>query len=55
MKHCKNCSRCTEDLVARYITQFAEYKCMIDHHPIDSPFWEGRDCEYYHKEGKGSK
>lgn len=47
MKHCKSCENCYQDMVCNYVQGIDIKKCMIDHHRIDNPFWEGRYCEYY--------
>ena len=47
MKHCKTCSHCELQLIAKYLKGIDFYQCDIDHHHIEEPFWE--KCEQFDK------
>ena len=48
MKHCRSCDNCRKDMVCDYLKGIDYYKCEIDGHHIEEPFWE--KCEKYQKD-----
>lgn len=51
MKHCRNCNYCSKDMVAEYVKGLDLYKCRLDSHVIQQPFFE--KCERYEKDNFG--
>ena len=48
MKHCRNCNYCRKDMVAEYLKGLDLYKCDIDGHIVEDPFWD--KCEKYQRD-----
>lgn len=48
MRHCRNCDNCRKDMVCEYLRGFDYYKCEVDGHHIEEPFWE--KCDHYSRD-----
>lgn len=48
MKHCRTCESCEADPLCMYLKGLEYYRCVIDGHHIEEPFWE--KCDKYRRD-----